>query len=327
MAEINNNNYVGKLVAGLSSQIQLGSNDMGMFHVDTTDGNQTRFGYATTTAVLQDLSGKGGLCNLVDSGEGVTDEVSLVLNPVGVRLSECRGEFYETDYGMASRGFLRQDLSPVLVQAFTESMIEDFSDDLQSLRWSGDTASTNPTLAYHDGIIKLIKTAGAWSPLNTTGYQKIPTIPPVNAGNVVEKIKEVINALPSKVTRSSGFKVIVGGNVSAALRSAAMQPLGVNNLTLTNADLATGRLTDNFFSYAIYEVDGLNTADANNEDIILAGSFVDGNKGVLKLGVNNVSDADNILIRELESDKVQFSLGAGQMVGVIPNLNQVAMNA
>lgn len=326
MAEINNNNYVGKLTAGLSSQIQLGSNDMGMFHVDATAGNQTRFGYATTTAVLQDLSGKGGLCNLVDNGNGITDEIHLILKPVGVRLSECRGEFYETDYGMAAQGFLRQELNPELVQTFAESMIEDFSLDLSSLRWVGDTASTNPTLAYHDGIIKLIQTAGAWSLTNTTGYQKLPTTPPVTAGNVVEKIKEVINALPSKVTRSAGFKVIVGGNVSAALRSAAMQPLGVNNLTLSNPDLATGRLTDNFFSYAIYEVDGLNATD-EGKDIILAGSFADSKKGVLKLGVNTPSDASNILIKELENDKVQFSLGAGQMVGVIPNLNQVAMNA
>ena len=325
MANITNNNYAGALVPGMSSLIQIGANDMGAFNVGTTNGSKVRFGYATAAAPLQDMSTLG-LCGLVSNGVGSLDFMNLELTAIAVRLAECRDAFYETDFAGAYNGVLSQELDMALVQAYTNDLVENFSNGLQALRWSGDSASLVPALAYHDGIIKLVQAAGAFNATtNPEGYQEITTTA-VTASNVVAELSKVINALPSEVTSYKGFKVMVGSTVASALKAAAMQPLGVNNLTMTNPDLSTGRLTDNFFGYSIYEARGLN-AVAANRNIIIAGIFEDSNKGVLKLGVNTPNDEKSIDIKTLESDQVQFTIGSGQAVALIPDLSQVAMNA
>ena len=327
MATITNNNYAGSLTPGLSSLMTIGSNDITMFHVGLTNGSKHRFGYATADAPLQLMSGTGvGLCGLLSNGEGQLEFINLDLDAIGVRLAECRDAFYATDYAGAFNGVLAQEIDTDILNAYTSDLVKNFSKGMQNLRWSGDTASATPALAYQDGIVKQIQDAGAYVPVtNETGYRQIPTVA-VTPANVVDQIKLAIAELPTEVTSYAGFKIVVGPLVAAALRSASMVSVGVNNMTLRNPDLATGRITDNFFGYSVYEANGLGAVAANS-NIIVAGIFEDTNKGIIKVAMNEATDEKSIRVRDLENDTVEFTLASGQKVGLIPDLSQVAMNA
>lgn len=328
MPNISNNNYSGLLQPGLSSLMTVGSNDTSLFHVGLTNGSKVRFGYATASAKLQLLNGAGGvgLCGILPNGEGSLDFMNLDLAALAVELKECRDAFYGTDYATANNGVLNQEIDNDILNTYAYDLAAEFGTSMQSLRWSGDTASGVAALAYHDGIIKLIQAAGVYVPiLNATGYNQLPTVV-ITSGNVIDQIKDSINALPTSVTSHKGFKVVVGPTVSAALRSASMVAVGVNNLVM-NPDLTTGRLTDNFFGYSVYEATGLGATTANSS-IIVSGVFEDSTKGILKLGMNATNDEKSIEVMNLvESRYVRFTLASGQMVGLIPNLSQVAMNA
>lgn len=327
MATVINNDYSGMLESELSSRIQMGASDMDHFHIDISKSSKSKFGYITTQSTPQDLTNVG-MCALAASGGGTLTYMNIDLHTIGDRIDECRDAFYDTEFANARGGYSQQVIDPKLVKGYTESMVSDFQLYLQNLRWSGDTASTNPKLNTHDGIIKQIKAIGAYDATgNPEGYQLVggSTPPPITPSNVVESISQVIMSLPQKVRKTKGFKVLVGGVVSSALETAAMLQVGVNNLVLRNGNADTGLITDNFFGYSVYHTHGLDAVTAN-ESIIMAGVFNDTKYGVLKLGVNQPSNQDDIVIKDLENDTTSFRVFASQNVTVLPNLNQMAMN-
>lgn len=330
MANILNNNYAGSLTPGISSLLSVGSNDTALWNVAMTNGSKVRFSYAQSSAPLQlisDNSGNGvGLCGLLTNGQNTLNFMNLDLVAVGGVTVECRDAFYQTDYANAFNGVLSQEVDDELINTFATDLIKDFSLKAQNLRWSGDVTSADTNLNVQDGVVVKIQAKGAFDAVtNPNGYQQLPSTP-VTATNVIDELKAVINALPTYVTSAPGFKVIVGPVVSAALRSAAMVQVGVNNMTLTGRDEATGRLTDNFFGYSVYEARGLGAVAANS-NIIMAGNFEDTPRGVIKAGFNTPNDEKTIEIVDLENRNIRFTVATGQAVDVLPNLSEVAMNA
>lgn len=330
MANILNNNYAGSLTPGISSLLSVGSNDTALWNVAMTNGSKVRFSYAEADAPLQlisDNAGNGvGLCGILTNGSSTLDFMNLDLVSIGGSFVECRDAFYQTDYAGAFNGVLSQEVDPELVNAFATDLIKRISLKAQDLRWSGDTASANPNLAFQDGIVIKIQAKGAFdSVTNPNGYQQLPTTP-VTSANVITEISNVINALPTYVTSAPGFKVVVGPAVASALRAAAMVQVGVNNMTLTGRDESTGLLTDNFFGYSVYEARGLGIVAANS-NIIMAGNFEDSTRGVIKAGFNTPNDEKTIEIVDLENRNLRFTIATGQAVDVLPNLSELAMNA
>ena len=100
-----------------------------------------------------------------------------------------------------------------------------------------------------------------------------------------------------------------------------------NNLQLVGKDYSKNLLTSNFFGYPIYIADGLGATTANS-NVVIAGILEDSSMGVFKLGINKPSDEKTMMFDEPDGIKsVRMMVASGQMVGVIPNLSQVSMNA
>lgn len=326
---INSNVYAGMLQAGAASLINIGSADLGFFHVGLTNSSKHRFSYVDAEVEVQELE---GICSFTDLGDRELSYINLTLAELGTQQSACKSELYGTDYGTAQVGYLNQTVSPELVNEWGLIQIGKFSKAVERLRWSGDVGLSGTT-AIFDGVIVQIQALGAYSASgNTTGYQRVPTSGTpiaVTASNVIEEIKKVINKLPFEVTSHADFKVLLAPGVAASLRSAIMLATGVNNLPQLSYDPATGKLTDNFFGYKVYVVNGLlEPQKPANNNIILAGIFVDAKHGVLKCAVNKPDDEKNIELKETgDGDYLRMRIATGCMVGVIPNGSQIAMNA
>ena len=323
---ITNNNYAGMLAQGISSLILIGSNDSGLFHTKATNGSKVRFSYTSTEVEVQELN---GICSFVDAGNRSLDFLNLTLVETGTQQSICKSELYDTDFGIALAGYLAQEVDGVLLNQWVSQTVDGFSTAMQQMRWSGDLGASGATLALMDGIVVQIQAGGAYNASsNPTGYQKIATTA-ITASNAIEEIKKVIDALPFEVTSNQYFKIVLAPGVASALRNQVMLPSTLNNLPQLTFDPATGLLTSNFFGFKVYLAQGLLVSEfpANN-NIIIAGIMADNSEGFIKWGVNKPSDEKNLELKDVQDgDYVRLRLGTGQIVSVIPNLSQVAMNA
>ena len=320
---INNNEYAGKLAPGMSNLVTLSATDIDLFHLNQTNDKFARFAFADGDVVLQDAT---SLCSLTDQGNSDLDYINLILTVLGHSESRCKSDFYGTEFGDAGTGITNQDLNPLVLNSWVATKSSKFSNAMENLRWSGDTASATPSLAHHDGIVKLISAKGVYVPTtNETGYIQ-PTTATITLANVIEEVKKVIFSIPIHVRTFKGFKCIVAPGVADLLEQAMAVAVGVNNLAIIGRDNSKGILTTNFFGFTIYTVRGLGATVANN-NIVMAGVFHAGDEGVLKLGMNKASDETTFNFDEPNGDfLLRMTIATGQAVGIIPNVSQVSMN-
>jgi len=252
--------------------------------------------------------------------------MNLDLAELGTQQTACISELFNTDYASASAGHLSQEVDAAMADAWASRIVDKFSKGMQNLRWSGDTASLVPALAYQDGIVKQIQALGAFvAGVNDDGYQKVATTV-VTAGNVVAEIQKHIAVLPFEVTAHPGFKIVVAPGVAGFLQTAVMTQVGVNNVGLVDPDLNTGRIMSNFFGFSVYVANGLGATTANN-NVILAGIFEDSSEGAIKWGMNQPSDEKNLELKLVsDGDELRFRIATAQAVAVIPDGSQLAMN-
>jgi len=91
-------------------------------------------------------------------------------------------------------------------------MAKQIQESIEYIRWQGDTASENETLALCDGYIKKMLADGSIIDVaNTT----------ITSTNVIAEIVKVINALPATVSRKKAdLRLYVASNVANALELA-----------------------------------------------------------------------------------------------------------
>ena len=320
---ITNNSYNGELLDQVATLISIGSNDTNFFNVATTEGNQVRFTYTDADGAPSVYTSR---CAITDDGDRQIEFIDMTLNRFKHQQTPCVDELYASDFANAQPSLHDQSLDTQVVEGWLSRMADKFSKGLQNLRWSGDTTSTVPALAAHDGIIRKIQAKAVFNASsNPDGYQQ-GTTSAVTAGNVVSRIQEAISSLPFEVTSHSDFKILLAPAVAGLLQQAAMVSTGVNNLSLVNPNLETGLLTENFFGFRVYVANGLGATTANN-NVIMAGIFVDSPEGVLKWGVNNPNaEKDVRTFINPDGDSVRMRILASQDVEIIPNVSQVFMN-
>jgi hypothetical protein len=91
-------------------------------------------------------------------------------------------------------------------------MAKQIGEDVELLRWQGDTASEDDTLALCDGYIKKMKA--------DTGIIDVAKAS-ITSSNVIAEIVKVINALPSTVSRKKAdLRLYVASNIANALELA-----------------------------------------------------------------------------------------------------------
>ena len=110
---------------------------------------------------------------------------------------------------------------------YWDVMAKQIEEDLELIRWQGDTTSVNPLLALCDG--HLVKLCADSANLAFTGSGA------VDASNVLDTLTDVLNGLPAAVRfKKADLRIRVSANVAAAYELAAASG---NTLTYVTAPL------------------------------------------------------------------------------------------
>jgi hypothetical protein len=111
---------------------------------------------------------------------------------------------------------------------YWNEMAKAIGQDLELIRWQGDTESANATLALCDGYIKgLLADATVIDVNNTT----------VNAGNVLAELAKIFAAAPSDIIRKKAdLRLYVSTNVANAYELAAVLTLKDNLIYAFDAE-------------------------------------------------------------------------------------------
>ena len=106
-------------------------------------------------------------------------------------------------------------------------MASQIEEDIELIRWQGDTTSENPLLALCDGHLVKLCTDGANLAYSNGGA--------VNSSNVLATFNTVVNSLPASVRfKKADLRIRVSSNVAAAYELAAASG---NTLTYVSAPL------------------------------------------------------------------------------------------
>lgn len=116
---------------------------------------------------------------------------------------------------------------PAFMNYYWDTMSKQIGEDVELIRWQGDTASANATLALCDGYLKKLSNDGDVISGGTGA---------VNQGNVLTKLQTAFAALPSAVQRKKAdLRIFVAPNVAQAYEFAAASG---NTMTYVTAPLA-----------------------------------------------------------------------------------------
>jgi hypothetical protein len=106
-------------------------------------------------------------------------------------------------------------------------MASQIEEDIELIRWQGDTTSVNPLLELCDGHLKKLCADGANLAYSNGGA--------VNSSNVLATFNTVVNSLPASVRfKKADLRIRVSSNVAAAYELAAASG---NTLTYVSAPL------------------------------------------------------------------------------------------
>jgi len=116
---------------------------------------------------------------------------------------------------------------PSFMNYYWGVMASQIEEDIELIRWQGDTESVNPLLALCDGHLK--KLCADSANLAYTGGGA------VNSSNVLATLNVVVNSLPASVRfKKTDLRIRVSSNVAAAYELAAASG---NTLTYVSAPL------------------------------------------------------------------------------------------
>jgi hypothetical protein len=116
---------------------------------------------------------------------------------------------------------------PSFMNYYWGVMASQIEEDIELIRWQGDTESANPLLALCDGHLKKLCADGANLAYSNGGA--------VDSSNVLATLNVVVNSLPASVRfKKTDLRIRVSSNVAAAYELAAASG---NTLTYVSAPL------------------------------------------------------------------------------------------
>jgi hypothetical protein len=116
---------------------------------------------------------------------------------------------------------------PSFMNYYWGVMASQIEEDIELIRWQGDTESANPLLALCDGHLKKLCADSANLAYTNAGA--------VNSSNVLATLNVVVNSLPASVRfKKTDLRIRVSSNVAAAYELAAASG---NTLTYVSAPL------------------------------------------------------------------------------------------
>lgn len=251
----------------------------------------------------------GNICTATKGNTSTMADKVIPVSTYTIYDQICKQDLVATNYSLnASRGALFTTIPDEVIQAYLADMAAFEIDNLERIRWSGDTASADVILQKQDGIIKKIKAYGV---VPGTGYVRVTpasaTASQASATVLAELDKVVAAASALPIRRQANFKIIVSPEVATAYEAALASNATTGGLTLATwgmgmTNQSTPDLT--FLGYysntrvPMYLAEGLRGV---NKEVILAGCFSNDQKGNLVYATDAMSDFGGIVVQDRQA--------------------------
>lgn len=298
------NVWAGEYITGINNKMVFGGDTVkaGLFRIGQSIEDKAvfkLFNYVSRLAATN-------ICNAVAGGSSTMADKVVPVTTFSLKEEICKQSLVNTNYSLnASRGALFTTIPDEVINAYLSSMADAEMDNLERLRWSGDTASADPLLALQDGLIKKIKAYGV---VPGTGYVRVTPASATasqTAATVIDELNRVVaaaSALPTR--RQANFKIVVSPEVAAAYEQAlaasgslTLATLGLGQINQSQPDLT-------FLGYfsntriPMYLANGLRVV---NKEVILAGCFSNDEMGNLLMATDALSDFGGVMVQDRQA--------------------------
>ena len=298
------NLWAGEYITGINNKMVFGGDTVkaGLFRIGQSIEDKAifkLFNYGSRLAAAN-------ICNAVAGSSSTMKDLAVPVTTFTIKEEICKQSLVATNYSLnASRGALFTTIPDEVIQAYLDSMAGAEMDNMERIRWSGDTASADAVLALQDGLIKKIKAYGV---VPGTGYVRVTPASATasqDAATVIAELNKVVAAasvLPTR--RQANFKIVVSPEVASAYEAAlaASGALTLATLGLGQINQSTPDLT--FLGYfsntrvPMYVANGLRVV---NKEVILAGCFSNDEMGNLLMATDALSDFGGIIVQDRQA--------------------------
>jgi hypothetical protein len=184
--------------------------------------SKTKLGNVTFGSIL-----KASTCNF-DAPTDSLNAIDIDVCAFSAMAQICQFELEQSFVALQMTQGSNGDFSvPSFMNYYWGEMAKQIEEDIELIRWQGDTGSENDLLALCDG--HLVKLCADGANLAYTGGGA------VNNGNVLTTFNVVVNSLPAAVRfKKADLRIRVSSNVAAAYELAAASG---NTLTYVSAPL------------------------------------------------------------------------------------------
>jgi hypothetical protein len=182
---------------------------------DTVDNYRTLPGIKSATKLANVTFGnilQASTCNFTAPTDSL-DAVDIDVCALSAMAQLCQFDLEQSFLALQMAQGSNGDFSVAsFMNFYWGEMAKQIGEDVELLRWQGDTASEDDTLALCDGYIKKMKA--------DTGIIDVAKAT-ITSSNVIAEIVKVINALPARVSRKKAdLRLYVASNIANALELA-----------------------------------------------------------------------------------------------------------
>ena len=184
--------------------------------------SRTKLGNVTFGSIL-----KSSTCNF-DAPTDTLNAIDIDVCAFSAMAQICQFDLEQSFVALQMTQGSNGDFSvPSFMNYYWGEMAKQIEEDIELIRWQGDTGSENELLALCDGYLKKFCENGGSLAYANGGD--------VDASNVLDTLKAVVNGLPASVRfKKSDLRIRVSSNVAAAYELAAATG---NTLTYITAPL------------------------------------------------------------------------------------------
>jgi hypothetical protein len=182
---------------------------------DTVDNYRTLPGIKSATKLANVTFGnilQASTCNFTAPTDSL-DAVDIDVCALSAMAQLCQFDLEQSFLALQMAQGSNGDFSVAsFMNFYWGEMAKQIGEDVELLRWQGDTTSEDDTLALCDGYIKKMKA--------DTGIIDVAKAT-ITSSNVIAEIVKVINALPARVSRKKAdLRLYVASNIANALELA-----------------------------------------------------------------------------------------------------------
>jgi hypothetical protein len=182
---------------------------------DTVDNYRTLPGIKSATKLANVTFGnilQASTCNFTAPTDSL-DAVDIDVCALSAMAQLCQFDLEQSFLALQMAQGSNGDFSVAsFMNFYWGEMAKQIGEDVELIRWQGDTTSEDDTLALCDGYIKKMKA--------DTGIIDVAKAT-ITSSNVIAEIVKVINALPARVSRKKAdLRLYVASNIANALELA-----------------------------------------------------------------------------------------------------------